>query len=116
MQDGTYDQDRQPVSYPRGFQVGLSTTTTDKDNVDEVIDYVIECLWIESDSDGSGLGTRPTFGVWTNTDNGDIYVEPCVWVEYLEEALALGRRHEQISVWCWATMKEIPCYTRTERC
>jgi len=106
MQDGTYNQDKQPVSYPNGFQVGLSTTTTDKDNVDEVIDYIID----------RKPSATITFGVWTNPNNGDIYVEPCVWVENLEKALALGRDLEQISVWCWATMKEIPCYTRTVRC
>ena len=96
MDDGTYDQARQPVTHAGGYQVGLWTRTTDADNVARVIDEIT--------SEWGG-----EWGVWTNPINGDIFVEPCVWFGKLDAALEFARLHEQLSVWCWATMDCIEC-------
>ena len=93
MQDGTYNQDRQPVTHASGYQVGLWTETTKPESLESVIEEITR-TW-------SG-----EWGVWT-ADSGRIFVEPCVWLPELPVARAIGRRYNQICVWCWATMKEI---------
>ena len=94
MDDGTYNQHRAPVTHAGGYQVGLWTRTTDAENIEAVIDEIT--------SEWAG-----EWGVWTDSETGEIFVEPCVWVEGREDALQVGRSREQRTVWSWADMCEI---------
>ena len=94
MQDGTYDKDRKPVTHADGFQVGLWTTTTNAENIENVIKTITR-TW-------SG-----EWGIWTDSDTGEVSVEPCVWFAVLHIALEFGQQHNQKAIWSWAEMKEI---------
>jgi len=94
--DGTYNNERQPVSRESGYQVGLWTRTTDADNVESVIDEIL--------SEWGG-----EWGIWTNPLNGDIFVEPCVWYNNFSPAICAALLYNQVSIWCWATMDCIEC-------
>lgn len=96
INDGTYDQDRQPVTRSHGYQVGLWTVTTAAQDLESTIDDILRRWAFE-------------WGVWTHPKTGESFVEPCVWFADLEDALKFGRLHNQISVWCWATMSCIEC-------
>ena len=91
MEEGTYNQDRQPVTRSHGYQVGLWTITTAPQDLESTINDILRRWAFE-------------WGVWTNEKTGDCFVEPCVWFADLEDALDFGRLHNQISVWCWTTM------------
>ena len=94
MKDGTYDNDRQPVTHASGYQVGLWTKTTDAENITQVIDEIT----------ATHLGQ---FGVWTDPKTGEIFVEPCVWTPLKVAALEFARAYHQRAIWSWADMKEI---------
>ena len=101
MKDGTYDNDRQPVTYASGYQVGLWTKTTDAENIEQVIDEITAKPFL---SKGSHSGE---FGVWTDPSTGEVFVEPCVWFSVFITALEFGKQHNQKAIWSWADMKEI---------
>ena len=94
MEDGTYNQARQPVTHESGFQVGLWTTTTNAENIENVIKTITR-TW-------SG-----EWGIWTDSNTSEIFVEPCVWLPSLDVALAVGALYEQRTVWSWVLMGEV---------
>ena len=116
MDDGTYDQDRQPVSRENGYQVGLWTKTIDAGDTERVEHLINEITGGDLMFDGHDMWTMlgGEWGVWTDSDTSEVFIEPCVWFApsdiwcALEEAFAFGRKYNQRAVWCWATMSEIP--------
>jgi hypothetical protein len=94
MEDGTYNKDRQPVSHESGYQVGLWTKTTNAENMQNVIDEITN-TW-------SG-----EWGIWTDSDTGEVFIEPCIWFADPEVAIAYARKMNQICVWDWALMQEV---------
>ena len=94
MEDGTYSNNGEPVTYANGYQVGLWTKTTDAENITQVIEEIT--------ASHSGM-----FGVWTDPKTGEVSVEPCVWESSLAVALGFGRAFHQKAIWSWAEMKEI---------
>ena len=89
MDDGTYNQRRAPVTHATGYQVGLWTRTTDAENIEAVIDEITTSDYTMDELINEWAGE---WGVWTDSDTGEIFVEPCVWVEGREDALLLSRR------------------------
>jgi len=95
MEDGTYDRERQPITYSHGYQVGLWTKTTDAENIESVIDEIQQWEDVRE------------FGVWTDPSTGEIFVEPCVWCPLKVTALEFARAYHQRAIWSWADMVEI---------
>jgi hypothetical protein len=62
----------------------------------------IATTW-EDLEDDSGV----IFGVWTDTDTGQVYYDRVAFIEDLEYAIELGRTNEQIAIWDIANNKEI---------
>ena len=116
MDDGTYDQDRQPVTHAGGYQVGLWTKTIDAGDTKRVEHLINEITGGDLMFDGHDMWAGE-WGVWADSNTGEVFIEPCVWFPFdvkldvrgwsLEEAFAFGRKYNQRAVWCWATMSEI---------
>ena len=86
MNDGTYLNVNGTfvLAHPTsGYWVGLYATTLDDTH------------------DGQYVG------VWTNPESGVTYYDRSVWVAELDNAIALGKSHEQLAIWDIANEKEI---------
>jgi hypothetical protein len=55
-------------------------------------------------------GRDANFGAWCDTDAGHWYLDVSVVVDSLDEALELGRKHNQLAVWSFADAAAIECH------
>lgn len=94
MEDGTYNRNKERITYPTGYQVGLWTESfKDRSEMDNIFSMVLDKT------------QNSEFGVWTEDDI--FFIEPCVWISNLEDAFSIGKALNQKSVWCWTTMRAI---------
>ena len=106
MEDGTYNQDRQPVTHESGFQVGLWTKTIDAGDTERVEHLINEITGGDLMFDGYDMWAGE-WGIWTDSNTGEVFIEPCIWLPSLEVALAMGALYEQRTVWDWVLMQEV---------
>ena len=81
--DGLTLKDNQPIEYKTGWQVA---------------DYGYECKTIE-EAAAVIQKMNGNCGVWL--ENGIYYVDHSFRVDTKKEAIAIGRKHNQISVFGW---------------
>ena len=94
MKDGTYNTKDEPINYENGYQVGLWDKPIKGDNIEDLI-ASIKRNW------------RGDYGIWRDTNTGDLFIEPCVWVKDEAEAASLAVSYNQRAIWSWTFMKEI---------
>lgn len=80
----------EPVAYPTGYQVGLHGKRTR--NIEIALDTVLK--W------GGNAGLWKHRGFW--------YIDESIHVDTLAEAMELGRKHKQLSIFDWATGECLP--------
>lgn len=80
----------EPVQYPTGYQVGLRGKKTR--NIEIALDTILK--W------GGNAGIWKHRGFW--------YIDESVHVGTLAEAMELGRKHNQLSIYNWATGECLP--------
>lgn len=81
--DGLTFKDNQPIDYKTGWQVA---------------DYGYECKTAE-EAAAAIQKMNGNYGVWL--ENGIYYVDHSFRVDTKKEAIAIGREHNQISVFGW---------------
>ena len=80
----------EPVQYATGYQVGLRGKKTR--NIEIALDTVLK--W------GGNAGLWKHHGFW--------YIDESVHIDTLAEAMELGRKYNQLSIYDWATGECLP--------
>ena len=90
---------RKPVSFPSGFQVAYK-------GAEKIIGTITPASISDyMDSHKQAIKEGKFFGFWIN--DGSLYADISTHIEDQNEAVVMGREHEQIALWNWATFEEL---------